>query len=492
MKRDPLNMLRLFIIARRENKDIHPDALSAITRNLRGINEQVRGADEARALILDAVIGSKDPALILRRMNEAGVLGKAIPEFGGIVAQTQFNMYHHYTVDEHTIRAVEAIAEMEQVNAERVPLATEIFPLIENRRALYLAMLLHDTGKGQGDQQIEGMKTSTRACQRLGIPADETELVAWLVGNHLELSETAQKRDISDPRTVTQFANLVGSLERLRLLYILTAADIRAVGPGVWNAWKGQLMADLYHNTAAALRGGRADEAGVQAHLEGRAESRREALVEDLGSIPPVLLEMETAYWTGFDVPELTWHATALKGSGNVVCYRFPPEGGALTLLVSGQDRAGLFADLAGTLANLGANVVSAQVFTNRSGRIVDIFMVQDAAQKPFGQKDETRLRRLETALAETLDGASVKDLATSRTGRRQAAFLVQPSAQIRNDVSTEYTVVDIAGRDRPGLLYDVASVLADSGLSIHSAHVGSYGERMFDAFYVQTSDGKN
>ncbi|HCX10187.1 MAG TPA: [protein-PII] uridylyltransferase, partial [Hyphomonas sp.] len=144
-----------------------------------------------------------------------------------------------------------------------------------------------------------------------------------------------------------------------------------------------------------------------------------------------------------------------------------------------------------GTLANLGANVVSAQVFTNRSGRIVDIFMVQDAAQKPFGQKDETRLRRLETALAETLDGASVKDLATSRTGRRQAAFLVQPSAQIRNDVSTEYTVVDIAGRDRPGLLYDVASVLADSGLSIHSAHVGSYGERMFDAFYVQTSDGK-
>ncbi|CAN0463877.1 unnamed protein product, partial [Scytosiphon promiscuus] len=224
MKRDPLNMLRLFIIARRENKDIHPDALSAITRNLRGINEQVRGTDEARALILDAVIGSKDPALILRRMNEAGVLGKAIPEFGGIVAQTQFNMYHHYTVDEHTIRAVEAIAEMEQVNAERVPLATEIFPLIENRRALYLAMLLHDTGKGRGDQQIEGMKTSTRACQRLGIPADETELVAWLVGNHLELSETAQKRDISDPRTVTQFANLVGSLERLRLLYILTAA----------------------------------------------------------------------------------------------------------------------------------------------------------------------------------------------------------------------------------------------------------------------------
>tara|TARA_R100001132_G_C3268523_1_gene90865 strand:- start:785 stop:2116 length:1332 start_codon:yes stop_codon:yes gene_type:complete len=400
-------------------------------------------------------------------------------------------MYHHYTVDEHTIRAVEAIAEMEQVNAERVPLATEIFQLVENRRALYLAMLLHDTGKGKGDQQIEGMKTATRACQRLGIPEDETELVAWLVGNHLELSETAQKRDISDPRTVTQFANLVGSLERLRLLYILTAADIRAVGPGVWNAWKGQLMADLYHNTAAALRGGRADESGVQAHLEARAEARRESVVEELGSIPHTLLEMETAYWTGFDVPDLTWHATALKEGGSVVCYRFPPEGGALTLMVCGEDRPGLFADLAGTLANLGANVVSAQVFTNRSGRILDIFILQDGSQQPYGLKDASRLQRLETALEQTLSGTSVKEPAAARMGRREAAFLVQPSAQIRNDVSTEYTVVDIAGRDRPGLLYDVASVLAESDLSIHSAHVGSYGERMFDAFYVQTAAGE-
>jgi [protein-PII] uridylyltransferase len=249
-------------------------------------------------------------------------------------------------------------------------------------------------------------------------------------------------------------------------------------------------MADLYHNTAAALRGGRADESGVQAHLEARAESRREALVDELGDIPPTLLEMETAYWTGFDVPDLAWHATALKDGGDVVCYRFPPEGGALTLMVCGKDRPGLFADLAGTLANLGANVVSAQVFTNRSGRILDLFILQDSAKLPFGQKDASRLQRLEKALRDTLAGTGVKEPGASRMGRREAAFLVQPSAQIRNDVSTEYTVVDIAGRDRPGLLYDVASVLADSGLSIHSAHVGSYGERMFDAFYVQTATG--
>lgn len=491
MKDDPLNMLRLFIIARREGVDIHPDALSAATRNLRKFNEKLRNTKPARQLVLDSILGGDNPGLILRRMNEAGVLGRAIPEFGGIVAQTQFNMYHHYTVDEHTIRAVEAISDMEHGRAERVPLADEMFSLVENRRALYLAMLLHDTGKGKGDQQIEGMRTSRRACERLGLPEDECELVAWLVGHHLELSETAQKRDISDPRTVTKFANMVSSLERLRLLYILTAADIRAVGPGVWNAWKGQLMADLYHNTAAALRGGRADEAGVQAELEGKAEARRKALLEKTGQIPATMLEMETAYWTGFDIDDLAWHSEALKLGEDVVCCRFPPEGGALALLVSGADRPGLFADFAGTLASLGANVVSAQVFTNKSGRIVDIFILQDSGGKPFGKTDPTRLTRLEQALQEIVDGARFKDLAHSRTGRREAAFLVQPSAQIRNDVSADFTVIDIAGRDRPGLLFDVASVLADSGLSIHSAHVGSYGERMFDAFYVQTATGK-
>ena len=205
-------------------------------------------------VFLDTLLDSQNLGLTLNRMNEAGVLGRVVPEFGGIVAQTQFNMYHHYTVDEHTIRAVEHIAAMEH-GEEGFELATSLFEKIDNRRALYLAMLLHDTGKGLGDQQVEGMKTAQKACERLGLDAGEIELVAWLVGNHLEMSETAQKRDISDPRTIVKFAEKVMDLEHLRLLYILTIADIRAVGPNVWNAWKGQLLAELFHNTEAALRG---------------------------------------------------------------------------------------------------------------------------------------------------------------------------------------------------------------------------------------------
>ena len=210
MASDPLNMIRLFTLARREQKDIHPAALTALTRNLRGFTEAVRVLPEARALILDTVLGGKEPGLTLRRMNEAGVLGRAIPEFGSIVAQTQFNMYHHYTVDEHTLRAVETIADLEHGRGDIAPLAHELFGQIENRRALYLSMLLHDTGKGKGDKQEAGMTTSRRACERLGLPGDETDLVVWIVGHHLEMSETAQKRDISDPRTVATFARLVG------------------------------------------------------------------------------------------------------------------------------------------------------------------------------------------------------------------------------------------------------------------------------------------
>tara|TARA_R110000850_G_scaffold913_6_gene5487 strand:- start:26018 stop:28867 length:2850 start_codon:yes stop_codon:yes gene_type:complete len=491
MADDPLNMLRLFTIARREGKDIHPDALTALTRNLRGINEPVRELPEARRLVLEAIMGGDRPGQVLRWMNESGLLGRLIPEFGGIVAQTQFNMYHHYTVDEHTIRAVAHISDMEHGRGDRVALVSELFPLLENRRALYLAMLLHDTGKGKGDQQIEGTKTSARACERLGLPQAETELVAWLVGHHLEMSETAQKRDISDPRTVAKFADLVGSLERLRLLYILTVADIKAVGPAVWNAWKGQLLSDLYNNTAAALRGGRTDEAGVLAELEARAERRREALVDQIGSVPAIMLEMETAYWTGFDLEDLAWQAQVLTDSEDTVAHRYLTDGGAVAVIVSGADRTGLFADLAGTLARLGANVVSAQVFTSQSGRIVDIFMLQDHAKGAFASGDAPRMERLEQAMRDALAGKAIKGDVKTRAGRREAAFLVQPSVQIRDDLSADYTVIDVGGRDRPGLLHEVADVLADMKLSIHSAHVGSYGERVFDAFYVQNARGQ-
>lgn len=490
---DPIKMLELFAMAGERDLLLHPNAMSAASRSVQALRPEMRKDDRARALFLSCLLNNKYPARTLRVMNEAGVLGRFLPEFGGIVAQTQFNMYHHFTVDEHTLRAIGAMANIEHGRSSDHPHPTRTFAKIKHRRALYLAMLLHDTGKGKGDQQIEGMRTARAACKRLGLEKAETELVAWLVGNHLEMSETAQKRDISDPRTVADFAGLVGSLERLRLLHILTAADITAVGPKVWNGWKGQLLSDLHNNTVAALRGGRANEGAVAAELAERAETRRSEVIDLIGALPAEMAQMEPAYWIGFDAATLAGHAAAFAKPGEVtVSLDLREGGGGVTLLVSGPDRIGLFADLAGVIASENANIVAAQVFTSDDKHIIDVFTLQGPNGEPFADGEPRRLNRLEALVRAVFDeeGEPVKPLKAKR-GRREAAFLVAPSVEIGTNMSTRFSVIDITARDRPGMLHDVASVLAEQNLSIHSAHVGSYGERVFDAFYVQTQDGQ-
>ena len=488
--KDPANLILLFVLADEVGADIHPDAMSAASRLANKLRREIREETRARSLFLAALLETTDPARILRLMNEAGVLGRFLPEFGGIVAQTQFNMYHHFTVDEHTLKAIEVLSGIDQDTTSDYELARGLMPMIEHRRALYLALLLHDTGKGLGDQQVEGAITARRAARRLGLDAADCELVAWLVGHHLEMSETAQKRDISDPRTVAKFAELVGSLDRLRMLYVLTVADISAVGPGVWNAWKSQLLGDLYHATAAALRGGRTDETGVRVELAMRAQDQKAKLETRHGTIPEVLQDMEDAYWIGFPIEELRWHAQALEADGAQAEARLREDGSGVALLVAADDRLGLFADLVGTIAAKGASVVSAQVFTSASGRVVDIFILQDDTGGAFAGGEARRLRKLEESVLQALEGHAGRPVFESRPDRRAAAFLVEPSVQIRNDISVDHTVVDIGGRDRPGLLMDLAQAFSTEKLSIHSAHIGSYGERVFDAFYVHTESG--
>ncbi|MEL6860586.1 MAG: [protein-PII] uridylyltransferase, partial [Pseudomonadota bacterium] len=486
--KDPKALLTLFRLADQHEADVHPDALALATRNKKLIHGQNRTDPDMVEVFLEILLDSKNLGLTLNRLNEAGVLGRFLPEFGGIVAQTQFNMYHHYTVDEHTIRAMAHIAEMDK-GEEGFNLAKQLYGKIENRRALYLAMLLHDTGKGLGDQQIEGMKTARRACRRLGLDQAETELVAWLVGNHLEMSETAQKRDISDPRTIVTFAEKVMDLEHLRLLYILTVADIRAVGPNVWNAWKGQLLGDLYHNTEAALRGGRTDESTVTAELRARAETNRELVQDQVGALPRIMLEMDEAYWTGFDPEALVEHAKRLSNTDDVVVSAQTRGDQQTTLFVSAPDRVGLFARLTQAIGAMGAHTVAAQVFTGPSGRIVDVFVLEDGDGQPFAGSDRSRLDRLEKMIFSAVDPDGKIPNVSLRQNQRKAAFIVQPRVSISDDASQAYTVIDVSGRNRPGLLSDVSAVLAEAGISIVSAHVGSYGERVFDAFYVKLPD---
>jgi [protein-PII] uridylyltransferase len=492
---DTRKLLRLFWLANERQVDIHPEAMTAARRSLWAVTRQSRGDDESRAMFLDIVAGKNHPGRVLPLMNETGVLGRFLPEFGRIVGQTQFNMYHHFTVDEHTLMAVVTIHDIERgLEKEQHPLSTELFPKIQNRRALYLAMLLHDTGKGKGDQQVEGAKQARSAALRLGLSADDAELIAWLVGNHLEMSDTAQRRDISDPQTISKFAEKVGTLERLRLLLILTVADIRAVGPGVWNGWKGQLLRDLYYATEAALRGGRTDEHAVRAQLAERAEQARRVLADRIGPTPQ-LAAVEAAYWIGFTTDAQARHAAALaKGAGEavIVAANIDKTRSATELLVSAPDRGGLFADLCGALSASGANIVAAHLYEAGDGRVLDLFDIQDSRGHAFGADHAHSLERLLNDMrTAALGGEGLKrpGKAPAPT-RRHAAFIISPTVHIDREASASWTIIEVSGRDRPGLLYDIARELADARLSIRSAHVGAYGERVHDVFYVEMLGG--
>jgi len=502
---DPVGMLRLFAIADQHDADLQPAAYAAMSRRLRRIDATVRRDPAAIATFLDIAASPRNPARTLTMMAETGVLGRFLPEFGRVIAQMQFNMYHHYTVDEHTLRAVQIISDIEHGRCRTDhPLATAIFPKIINRRALYLAMLLHDTGKGIGDQQEEGAKVALAACERLGLPQEDAELVAWLVRRHLIMSDVAQKRDIADPRTVAAFAQQVGTLERLRLLLVLTVADIRAVGPGVWNAWKGQLLRDLYRLTEAAFHGGRTDEAAVAERLAAQAEEKRAALMARLAEpidprVPRWLESLEDAYWVSFEDDALRWHLEAAVaaldladhgGGGPYVAARPNLARGVTELLVYALDRRGLFANIAASLVDQGADVHDARVHTSRDGLAFDVFSILDANGAPFGHDNPGALSRLMGKVAAAASAGAARVHVPREPARRTAAFQIAPWVRVDNDLSDTSTVIEVSGRDRPGLLAQLAAVLTEAGLSIVSAHIDAYGERVADVFYVQEVDG--
>jgi len=497
---DPVNLLRLFEVADQRDLDIHPAALGEAARRLRSITPLVRRDPAARESFLNVATSHRHPAEALRLMNEAGVLGRFVPEFGRIVAQMQFNMYHHFTVDEHTLNAVGYISDIERGGRQADhPLSTEIFPKIINRRALYLAMLLHDTGKGIGDQEVEGEKSARAACERLGLPEEEVDLVGWLVRHHLLMSDVAQKRDIGDPRTVAQFAQEVETVEKLRLLLVLTVADIRAVGPGVWNGWKGQLLRDLYRLTEAAFHGGRSDEEGVRerlADLAGQAKAR--LLVElgrpDDGVLDDWLETLEDGYWLSHDNEALLWHAREVLRARRAqqtphVAARPRTAQGVTELLVYAQDRPGLFASLASAISACGADIADARVHTTSTGVAFDVFSIQTTDYKPFGLDDDDILENLITRVRR----AAIQDHPAppvKAPSRRTAAFKIEPWVRADNGLTAQATVIEASGRDRPGLLAQLAHVFANAKVSINSAHIESHGERVADVFYVQEESG--
>jgi len=496
-ERDKVNFIRIFHIADAKSIDIHPDALRTITRSLDLIDDDLRRNPAANKLFLEVLSSKRDPERALRMMNEAGVFGKFVPEFGRVVALMQFNMYHHYTVDEHLIRAVGNVAMIERGELkEEHPLATDIIRRIKPREPLYCAMLLHDIAKGlPGDHSDVGAAIAHSLCPRLGLSPEDTASIAWLVENHLIMSDTAQRRDISDPKTVHDFVAIVQSPEMLRLLLVLTVADIRAVGPGVWNGWKGQLLRELYFEAETVMTG--VDT--VRAH-SARVEEAKAALAERISDLPAAAREKALSrhydsYWLAFDAETHERHArlvTKADASGELLAMTAESNQfrSISDIAIYTPDHPGLFAQIAGAIAASGGSIVDAKAFTTSDGFALDVFSVQDAEGGPFG--DPQRVARLRQTIEKTLSGEiALRTLIAKRPVKsRASAFKVPSRVNFDNEASHSATVVEVRGLDRVGFLFDVATALFESGLSISSAMICTYGERVVDVFYVRDGYG--
>jgi [protein-PII] uridylyltransferase len=496
-RRDPVNLIRIFHIADEKKIDVHPDALRTITRSLDLLDDTVRNDPEANRTFLSILSSRHDPERALRWMNESGVFGRFVPEFERVVGLMQFNMYHHFTVDEHLIRAVGNIAAIERGELKNEhPLSTDVIKRVKSREALYCAILLHDIAKGlHGDHSDTGAAIAGTLCPRWGLPQEDTAAVAWLVRNHLVMSDTAQKRDISDPKTVRDFVAAVQTPEMLRLLLVLTVADIRAVGPGVWNGWKGQLLRELYYEAEALMTGGDAAPART-ARIE-QAKAELAARIADLADAKRerAMARHYDSYWLTFDDAAHERHARLMvradAGGDLMALTAESNDFRAVTeIVIYTPDHPGLFSKLSGAISASGGSVVDAKVFTTTDGFALDVFSVQDAEGGPFG--NAARIERLRQSILKTLNGEMKPQavFAILPRGKRHSAFRVRPRVHFDNDASITATVVEVEGLDRPGLLYDVTHALFESGLSISSAIVSTYGERAMDVFYVRDGFG--
>jgi [protein-PII] uridylyltransferase len=501
---DPTSIFRILICARDRGLELHPLARRMLIRSA-PLGAELRGNKRAAALFLNLLCGgddaqgshrSCDSARWLTLLNESGVLGRYLPDWRRIVGQMQFDTYHVYTVDVHTVQAIKVLNNIEAGNLKEIaPVASDLIEQVQSRRALYVALLVHDIAKGRGgDHSVLGAEIALYVGPALGLTAEETEMVSWLVLHHLLLSQTAFSRDIDDPKTILDLADTIQSPERLRLLLILTVSDIRAVSPKVWNGWKATLLRELYARVAEVLEGG-------------LSTTERDARISRVKDVVATLLADWPAearddflslgypsYWLGFDPESIERHARMIRDAKlraaplTVNCEPLPAR--AVTeVVVYTADHAGLFSRIAGALAIAGASIVDARIHTLTDGMALDTFWIQDAAGGPYDTPH--RLARLSSLVEQALSGrlklvSEIRKATRSLIPGRMRAIHVPPRVVVDNRASNRHTVIEVNGRDRPGLLHDVTSAISEEGLQIASAHVTTYGVRAVDVFYVK------
>ena len=488
-------IVEMFYLAQIHELDIHPDSLRRLTRAVRVLSAADLQSEKTHERFLSVLADQRNPERVLRLMNEAGWLGRYLPDFGRIVGMMQFDMYHSYTVDEHTIKAVGNVSDIEQGALKATaPVASRLFHELTSRQALFVAVLFHDIAKGRGgDHSLLGAEVAAELCPLLGLNEEVTETVVWLIKHHLLMSKTAFRYDLNDPQTISDFAAKVQSPERLKLLLVLTVADILAVGPDVWNGWKASLMRDLYSRSEAVLGGAAPSEVSTLAAAAARQASREALAHWDEDRFEAHARLFYPSYWTNFSTESHLHHARLAEqfNAGEkklLVDFKIDDDKESTILVVMAADHPGLFSRIVGAVAIAGCSIMNARINTRHDGTILDQFRIQNRDRQAVTETQvQKRIARIiEQSLAGDISLFDQLQERSAQLSKRQRAMSVPPRVIVSNTRSNTHTVIEVNGADRPGLLYQITYHLVQLGLQINSATVSTYGEKVVDVFYVK------
>lgn len=490
-ERHPAAILRFFLTLMQRPELSGPDAptLRALVRAGCGIDRDFRRNAQNRMTFLEILRAPEGLTHSLRRMHRYGVLGKYLPSFGAIVGQMQHDLFHTYTVDEHILFVIRNLRRFTQTEfAHEFPLCSELINSFERPELLYISALFHDIAKGRGGDHSElGKHDARRFCIDHGIAEEDTELVVWLVEQHLRMSSTAQKQDLSDPAVIAEFARLVGTERRLTALYLITVADIRGTSPKVWNAWKGKLLEDLYRLTRRALT----DSVEFGSLIDERKHEARRILATYAISderIDAFWALLEPGHFLRYEAPELALQTRLLythaESKTPIVRAHLSPFGDGIQVLVYTPDRGPLFALICGFFERIDYTIVEAKVSTTRRGHALNTFLVMNEKEKLYRYGDLLGLieRDLSNRLASL---APPEPPLIGRVSRHLKHFPIAPEVSIRPDERNQYHVLSIVAGDRPGLLSRIAHVFLRHNIVLHNAKITTLGERAEDTFLI-------
>ena len=494
-KKDPHKIILFFFLMSKNNLSAHPSAIRVIRKSLKLIDHRLRNNIKTNKLFID-LLANSNAETTLRSMNETGVLGKFIPDFGQIVGLMQFNMYHHYTADEHLIKAVGELNKIFFSKNKEYQILNNLILNDEEKRILILAIFFHDIAKGrEGDHSEEGKKVVKKMAKRLCLSEKEEETISWLVLDHLKMSDFAQRRDIQDPVTIKDFAEIIQTTKRLKLLLFLTVADIRAVGPGVWNDWKGELLKNLYDETYLALTGNFSEQERKNKVLLIKNEVNK-ALPNLNNKLKQSLIDnLDDSYWLSVpaDIQKrnLIYLSQGLKNKEKEIIDVYNNDQASSTILtIYTKDKPRLFQRISAGCLDLGISIVDARIFSNKDDSVLDILWIQDTFSKKI--TDGSRLARLKERILEFITDKNIPSIKINyKLDKRVTAFDVAPYVEIDNSLSDRFSVIEVSGKDRPGLLYNLTKSLSDMNINIRSAHIATFGERATDVFYVLSQNGE-